>query len=348
MRRFFLLLLVPVLLIAMPAKAQDPQFSQFYAAPLFLNPAFVGNTQQARAGVNYRNQWPGLEASFVTSSAYFDYFAEDYNSGFGILINHDREGLAGLRSTTVGLQYAYQLYLTEWLSFRPGFEVAYYNRNLNFSRLVFGDQFDPVTGLIDGETAESFDTGLSSNFVDLSFGGVLYTENAWIGVSTHHINTPNQSITGGDDPLQVRLSVHGGLKIPLSPGSSKGSNIYNSGVRQRSITPTFQYRSQGEFDQLDLGFYYTTEPLILGLWYRGLPFKPFESFSNNESLIFLVGFTKRGANDAINIGYSYDYTISELGSASGGAHEVSVSYTWPMANPRKPPKTVRQIPCPNF
>ena len=41
--------------------AQDPQFSQFYAAPLYLNPAFAGSAQEARVGINYRNQWPQID-----------------------------------------------------------------------------------------------------------------------------------------------------------------------------------------------------------------------------------------------------------------------------------------------
>src|SRR5687768_15296278 len=78
-----LTLLLLILLTEGTVTAQDPQFSQFYAAPLYLNPAFAGSTNQARAGVNFRNQWPAIDASFTTLSAYFDYFIEDKNSGVG-------------------------------------------------------------------------------------------------------------------------------------------------------------------------------------------------------------------------------------------------------------------------
>src|SRR6201990_763912 len=78
--------------------AQDPQFSQFYAAPLYLNPAFTGSTNQTRVGLNYRNQWPSIDANFTTMSVYADHFMEDINSGIGLIINRDVEGLAGLQS----------------------------------------------------------------------------------------------------------------------------------------------------------------------------------------------------------------------------------------------------------
>jgi hypothetical protein len=127
----------------------------------------------------------------------------------------------------------------------------------------------------------------------------------------------------------------------------KGSGLYAMEA-ERSLAPAFQYRHQGQFDQLDLGLYYTAEPLVLGLWYRGVPFKQVNGFVNNESIVLLLGFTNIGAKQSLNIGYSYDYTISKLGSGSGGAHEFSLVYSWPMRDPRKPPKDKLVIPCPDF
>ena len=66
----------------------------------------------------------------------------------------------------------------------------------------------------------------------------------------------------------------------------------------------------------------------------------------------LVGMTvikgEDTRRDILNIGYSYDYTISQLGPGSGGAHEFSLVYSWPIRNPRKPPKDKMVIPCPDF
>ncbi len=339
LRIFFGLILM---LGSFPSMAQDPQFSQFYAAPLYLNPALVGSSDQARVGLNYRNQWPSLDAKFVTTSAYFDYFFEDYNSGVGMIITSDREGLAGLRSTSIGLQYAYQLRLTDKLSFRPGVQVAYIMRDINFDRLTFGDQYDE-TGFISPSTAEGFNTGSGVNFADLSAGGILYSGKFWIGYSMFHMTEPNQSFIGEDSPLPRKSSVHGGYKISLAPKASRGRGPMRA-PSERSITPTFQYKWQGDFDQLDAGVYFTFEPIVLGLWYRGIPFKTFEEFSNNESAVFLIGISSNN----LNIGYSFDYTLSELGIGSGGAHEISIAYEFPLRSRKIPPKNVRLIPCPKF
>lgn len=340
--------LLAALLLVFSAKAQDPQFSQFYASSQYLNPAYAGSSLQGSAGVTYRNQWPSIEASFVTMVAFLDYYIEDANSGIGVLLTYDRQGIAGIRSTQVGLQYAYQLYITDWLTFRPGFQASFNNGHVNFSDLVFPDQIDPVTGDVTGVPTENLGAGLSKNYIDLAAGGLLFSTNSWIGVSVHHLNTPNYALVGdgAQTNLSRKLSVHGGYKFNLGSGVI-GQGLF-SRPQERSLTPTFQYKKQDVFEQLDLGLYLTLEPIILGTWYRGLPYKKVEEFSNNDAMVFLIGFIKKGKDDQLNIGYSYDLTISELGAASGGAHEFTLVYSWPVGNPRKPPKNVRLIPCPDF
>lgn len=342
-KMFKKLLLVCLLAILGAGKiyAQDPQFSQFYAAPLYMNPAFAGSTELSRVGLNFRSQWPSLQANFTTASLYFDHFFEDYNSGVGAILNADREGLAGLQSISLGLQYAYQLRITEWLTFRPGAQVAFYNRDVNFDRLVFGDQLDE-NGIISDVSREQFDTGVSRSFVDISLGGLLFSENFYFGYAAHHINTPNQSLVNEESRLQLKSSFHGGYRFLLPTGFRKYG--FNDKGLERSLTPTFQYKRQGNFDQLDLGMYLTYEPVVFGLWYRGLPVSQLENFPNSESLIALVGLI---VGD-LNIGYSFDYTLSGLGIQSGGAHEISLVYHFSLRDPRKPPRSIMSLPCPRF
>lgn len=349
MGKVFILLLLLLTILSTPVFSQDPQYSQFYSAPLYLNPAFAGATQLTRVGANFRTQWPAIDANFITTSAYIDHFIDDKNSGVGLLITSDKEGLAGLRSTSIGLQYSYQLPISDEFTIRAGTQVAYVLRDVNFGNLTFGDQFDS-NGFINQPTAEVFDTGAKKSFFDLTFGGLLYSNSAWLGVAAHHINTPNQSLIGEDSPLPTKISIHIGYKFFMKSGVL-GEGLY-ARPQERSIAPTLQYKKQGKFDQMDIGLYLTYEPILFGLWYRGIPFKNFDNFTNNEAIVFLIGFTKKGdadrqgKRDYLNIGYSYDFTISELGTAAGGAHEFSISYSWFTGDPRKPPKNVRLIPCP--
>jgi hypothetical protein len=75
-----LLLFLFVWLFIFPVKAQDFHYSQFYAAPLYLNPALTGSTELSRVGVNYRKQWPGLAQDFSAYSAYFDHYSYDLSA----------------------------------------------------------------------------------------------------------------------------------------------------------------------------------------------------------------------------------------------------------------------------
>ncbi len=332
-------LLMTFFFVSNKSFAQDPQFSQYYAAPMYLNPGLTGINQRGSMGINYRNQWPAIDATFETYSFYVDYNFEDYNSSAGLIVNSDREGIAGLNSTNIGLQYAYQVRLNHKWTFRPGAEVAYYWRDVDFSRLTFGDQFDE-NGLQRPMTGEVFSSDFAARFFDMSLGGVIFNPSAWLGYSMHHVLEPNQSLSGGNSPLPRKFSLHGGYKIPFSAVSVRAQRSTKG--RERSFTPSFNYRQQDRFKQLDLGVYFTLEPVLLGLWYRGVPIDGLKGVANNEAIIMMIGLSK---ND-FTVGYSFDYTISDLGIASGGAHEISLTYAFSLANPRKPSREVRELRCP--
>src|SRR5215216_1092358 len=109
-------LTIIVLVISFATYAQDPEFSQYYAAPLSLNPAFSGTASDHRFISNYRNQWPNITNGFVTYALSYDYNMENLNSGLGVLLVSDKAGTANLKSTTVNLQYAYKVRLREkWM-----------------------------------------------------------------------------------------------------------------------------------------------------------------------------------------------------------------------------------------
>jgi len=341
MRKAYIVVFVMLMGMVFESKSQDPQFSQFYAAPLYLNPAFAGSAESARVGINYRNQWPSYPTNFVTYSAYFDYFFEDYNSGAGIMLLSDIEGLAGLRTNAVAAQYSYQLRITDNLVFRPGLEASYVMQNIDKGNLVFGDQIDFNGQFKDVTDDDIINRDFRNNYFDIGAGGLVYSNRFWFGFAASHLLTPVNSLITGDSQLDRKYSAHIGYKFLLP--TSTNFNL-PSGFRDVSLTPTIQYKIQGQFSQLDAGLYFTYEPFVFGTWYRGLPFKPIDGISNNEAVIFLAGISTNG----LHIGYSFDYTISQLGIATGGAHEVSIRYEFFLGDPRKPPKNVRRIPCPKF
>lgn len=333
------------LLVGVEAHAQDPQYSQYYAAPLYMNPAMTGGELTGRVGFNYRNQWPGIDAKFTTFSAFYDTYLPDYNSGVGIMLMQDSEGASKLRSTTVSALYSYELRIGNSAYFRPGFQASYIRREIGFyENLVFANQInsaDPFGDIFPGMTVPGL--GDPVNMLSLAVGGMFFTENFWFGGAVHHLNQPNQSFLDGISPLPRKYSVHTGYRISLGRGSMRRD--FTHMYKERYFTPTVNYKRQGLFEQLDLGGYFYLEPIVIGVWYRGLPYKPVEEQSNRDAIVTMVGLNLL---NGLNIGYSFDYTVSQLGIQTGGAHELSLSWTLPSRNQGKPLKRDTILPCPKF
>nr|WP_074226597.1 type IX secretion system membrane protein PorP/SprF [Algoriphagus halophilus] len=327
------------------AFGQDPQYSQYYAAPLYLNPAMTGGELTGRIGFNYRNQWPSIDAQFTTFSAYYDTYLPNYNSGIGVMVMQDTEGASKLRSTTISALYSYELKISDNAYFRPGFQASYIRREIGFyENLVFANQInpnDPFGPILPGTDLPGLGDPVS--MLSLSLGGMFFTEDFWIGVSAHHVNQPNQSFLDGVSKLPAKISLHGGYRFNLGEGGMRQDFTHMR--RQRYLTPTINYKRQGPFEQLDVGAYFYVEPVVFGLWYRGLPYKPVENQSNRDAIVMMVGLNLLSG---LNIGYSFDYTVSQLGIQSGGAHELSLSWTLPNKYEGKPNRRDTILPCPKF
>lgn len=318
---------------------QDTQYTQYYAAPLYLNPGFTGSGQNHRFIVNHRNQWPSLPKSFVNYSFSYDYHMNEVKSGVGLLVSTDKAGSADLRSTNIGFLYSYKVNLAgKWL-FSPGLYFGYGRKDINFDKLVFGDQleFDANGNAPTQDLSVSQNIGMQAHF-DFGAGFVLYNQKFWAGFSAYHLNQPNQSLLGEESQLPMKISIHSGIRIPLYHGVFKQDRI-------SSIAPSFIYKKQGEFDQLDLGLHFLYEPIMIGLWYRGIPVQ--QNVSDNvsqDAVALILGMLFQ----QFDIGYSYDFTISELGPLAGGAHEISLTYRFDVAESRKVKRKDKFIPCPTF
>jgi len=331
-------MIILVLINVIRTNAQDIQFSQFYSAALYQNPAFAGSSHHHRGTFHQRLQWPALDAKYVTSMLSYDTYNSKYNSGFGIVALKDWQGASTINSMDVGLQYAYELYLNRTISFRPGIQLSYVSRNLNYAGLTVPEDYTN-NGLVG--TAALQDRA-RIQYVDVSAGGIAYTGNFWFGFSVHHINRPNQSFIKGVSRLPAKVAFTGGYKI-----SFKETNFhhleYLDHDREYSITPTFHYKFQGESDQLDLGLYGIYDFAVVGLWYRGIPVKNYDrKFVNHESMIALIGWKY----ESLTITYSYDFTVSRLvKSRTAGSHELNVTYIY---KKKKHRKIIKRLPCPNF
>lgn len=323
-----------------PSKGQDAQFSQFYAAPLYHNPAFTGIAGINRVNLNFRNQWPQLAGGFRTFAVSYDHSRSDLRSGFGILAMTDAAGEGSFRTTTAQFQYAYHLPIGIKSRFTMGFSGAFVQRDINYAKLVFGDQLSPET-FITSTQDPALQAAGSRFFGDLGLGFLFHSETWWIGGSAMHLNTPNQAwLEQGKQDLPIRFMGMGGLVIPLK----HRGNVRRDAVMP-TLIPTVLYRRQGNAQQLDFGASVKIDQMSFGSFYRGNIASNAEEgrVYGNDALIFLVGFTM----DQIAIGYSYDVNLSPVVGGITSGHEVSLS--WVFDNPvRQVRKEYVSPPCPKF
>jgi hypothetical protein len=144
----------------------------------------------------------------------------------------------------------------------------------------------------------------------------------------HHITEPEDAFIATSN-LPKRLTVHAGANFAV--GKAKSMGLVMDGP---FVTPNILYMSQNGAQQLNIGMSLTNESLSGGLYLRN-------NFSNPDAILVVLGYEANG----MRLGYSYDYTISELMGASGGAHEVSLTIQLACRDKRKKLKAIK---CPKF
>lgn len=319
------------------ALAQDPNFSQFFASPLTLNPALTGKFDGTfRVAGNYRNQWPTINNVYVTKTLSLDFgilknkISEVDQMGAGILGVTDIAGDGVLITNYAGGSLSYHKGLDEdgLKQLGVGFQGAYVSKRLDVTKVTFADQLTPLG--FTGITNEIFDSKqINIGYFDLN-AGVLFNgstdgyNNFYVGASMYHLNRPKESFQGGQYVLNTRTTLQAGGRIPvgsynyihLAANHSMQANAHNT-----VVGGAFSYNvNHNEDDPVNV---------YAGAWYR-----------LGDAAIPYFGLEFKG----FHIGASYDVNTSLLKTASQqrGGMEISLIYI------KKPSLDLRRLSCPRF
>jgi len=322
--------LLGAVLLLSSASAQDPEFSQFYAAPVYLNPAFAGTTVQPKIHLNFRDQWPAISNAYVTMAVSYDQYFESFNSGLGVQLVADRAG-GGIYSTytAVGV-YSYQADVSDEFAFKAGLHAGIGQKRLDLSKVYFYDQINPITGFTDpgnniNPTGESSNIRSSLIHAELGAGLLAYSRVFFLGIAARHLNQPIETFRHDYTArLPMRIAAHAGAALPM--GSSR-SDV--------TLAPNVLYTQQASFRQMNAGTYLKVGAVLGGAWLR-------HDFSNIDAVILLVG-TQLGV---FRGAYSYDMTLSDLRSQSGGAHELSITLNFEELPGAKKTSSYKSLRCP--
>lgn len=316
------------LLLSLYTKAQvDPHFSQYYAYPLWLNPALTGAIDgDYRVSGNYRNQWSNVSNAFSTAGVSAD-FVTNKNLNFGVNILNQSAGNAGYNYLNAYASVAYtgiKFGVEGYQRVVLGLQAGVLNRRFDPSKFQFGDQWNPITGYNPSNPTGEVLSKNSSLVFDAGAGALYYdgdpgkTINPFIGFSAFHLTRPEDPfVFGSKQKLPVRWAVHGGLRFSLNDVIA--------------ITPNALYAKQNNQDEKMVGAYAqiranTFTDLLVGANYRF-----------NDAISPFIGFHYQN----MTLGVSYDANTSKLSNLarSANAFEISLSFIG---------RRARQLPGENF
>lgn len=331
--------LMIVLLSSNEVYAQMPSFSQYFASPLYLNPALAGISVGPRVSLNYRNQWPslgdGFNGGFSTYAASFDMHIEKIRGGIGVYMIGDQISNGILGTHGVSLMYSFQARIKKKVGIKIGLEGTYINRRLNFSKLLLYDMIDPYTGFynnidVPNPTNENVPAAVSTHRGDAGAGLVVFTDKMFFGASVKNLIGADESFTGIKYRQPIRVSAHFGYTFRFQTSAAKRHNIY--------LSPGVLFEYQHLDYMLNGGAIAGVNMAYFGAFFR-------HAINNTDAVIGTVGIRK----GRFRVGYSYDYTLGPLSGRTGGAHELSFTFNWSGDdNSLNPKRNSAYIACPEI
>lgn len=322
-----------ILFLSMTATvwAQDIHFSQWWAAPIAMNPANTGKFGGLLRGTfTYRNQWfliptQNTVAPYQTYQASVDYSisSERLNNnkfGVGLMFYNDKAGDGALTTNSAMLSVAYHQSVDRYgrSHLSVGLQGGFAMKQIHFQDLIFESQLDGFGWNKNINSGENFnaspviypDVNVGATFSSRPKDKFAYN----FGFAVHHIAEPKESFLHSEtNILHRRYVVHGSCDISIG---------YES---EWTLTPTFLFMNQAQSQQYNvgLGINYQTRNEHIGIFGGG--------FGRINSTGFDAAIVNLGV-DVYNarLGVAYDINTSDLRAASKaqGAVEISIVYIY--------------------
>jgi type IX secretion system PorP/SprF family membrane protein len=292
-RKIFCILL---LIVCLPVMAQqDPVTSQYMFNTLTYNPGIAGISGLICATAINRQQWTGFTGAPSTTILNVNSPLPLLNrkSGVGISLQSDNIGFN--KDLNIAGSYSYHLGIGAG-KLGIGVSLGMLNKKLEPSwQIPTGGRYTPPAGdpLIpeNNESYAAFDAGV----------GLYYNANNYYAAfSVTHVNQPKIKYTKADTYVSRQYYATAGYTFQLANPAFE-------------ILPSFFVFGDGKFMQ------YTVNSLVIynkKVW-GGV------SYRADDALIGMIGMD---LYNGLKLGYSYDFTLSDIRKSSSGSHEFMVGY----------------------
>jgi type IX secretion system PorP/SprF family membrane protein len=250
--RFFLVtVFLSCLLVQL--KAQDVEMSQYFSAPLHLNPALAGISYGPRVTANYRNQWSalgdGFNGGYTTYMAGFDMHILKMRGGIGALFTADQIMNNLYASYRATVMYSQQIKINRKMAIKIGISGSYIHQRIKWNELLWSDMINPYTGFYNNvdqlnPTAEPIPAKTSTHQGDMGAGAVFFTEKIYVGFAANNLLMRKQSVTGNsDDAVPMKFTVHFGANLPIKHKADMRYKVW--------VSPNLLFVNQGKAFQVD-------------------------------------------------------------------------------------------------
>lgn len=313
-------MLLSGIVIVNDAYSQGMHFSQYYNAPLLLNPANTGLLPQEdyRIGINYRKQWASIPVPYVTMAAYGDFqLMRNKNQtnwmGVGFSFWNDMVGDGDLKLTKFEGHLAYHIQMGDYSMVSVGASAGYAQRSVDFGKLTFGSQWDGFTFNQALPTNEKYGSLVKSSYFDVAAGvnyAIFPNENTYvkIGLGMAHLTQPKETFYGQSNTLGMRPTANVDALFKLN-------NVV-------ILNPSVYYTTQKGASELLYGMLFTinvsseektSTQLILGAYHRW-----------GDAIVAALGIKYQ----QWKLMTSYDFTMSSLAATNKGrgAFEIGLVY----------------------
>ena len=327
-----IVLYISLLLISKSVISQDTQFSQYFSASLFLNPAFAGVYNDPSLHMNHKRQLQGVDVLNELTQVSFIFPIKPGGNyersigGFGIMAYNERNGINGVfQNSAAFLTYAHNFKFGILSSdiFTVGVQAGYENRSLNFSSLAWGSQYNPFYGFddtlpipvteFDGQKGTLIVNAGVMYYYNPNRNYLLYQYSAFSGFSATNVNRPNKSLSvDSKSPEPMLIKYNGGVevkfnKLYVTPSLLflylRGNFQFNAGMNFAYSPGADRYRSRGN-------------QILFGVWYR-----------LRDSYIFMGGIKFQSM--AIRVSYDLNSNLfisDRTVDISQNSFEISIQY----------------------
>lgn len=299
-RIFSYLVFIGIFLVSTLVKAQqDPQFTHYMYNMSVVNPAYAtDNEGLINVGGLYRTQWVGAVGAPKTATI-FAHSPIAKRVEIGLSVVSDVIGdIVHENNIYADVAYVVPLSDTKKLSFGVKAGVTLFDVNFDGFQLT------------DPEADPAFSENINKTFPNVGAGAFYFGDKYYLGLSVPNLLT-NKHLEQKDGIKTVGIeSVHyfftGGYVFDLNPNLKFKPAFMTKGVSGAplSVDVTANFLFNNKFE---LGAGYRIDDSISGL----------AAFSITPNL---------------RIGYSYDYTLTNLGKFNSGSHEIFLLFDLDTSN----------------